>query len=59
MNDNAWPHRSRVVTAFLRRLSNITALLWPAMNRDLNLLYHWDKLGRPVQAAEPPVQNLP
>lgn len=58
MDDNARPHRSRAVTAFIQREA-ITILPWPAMSPDLNPLEHiWDLIGRRVQARDPPVQNL-
>ena len=34
-------------------------LPWPARSPDLNPIEHlWDKLGRQVQAQDPPVRNL-
>ena len=58
MDDNARPHRSRAVTAFMRT-NAISTIAWPAMSPDLNPIEHlWDILGRRIQAREPPVQNL-
>ena len=58
MDDNARPHRSRAVTAYLQRES-VTSVPWPAMNPDLNPIEHnWDMLGHRIQAREPPVQNF-
>lgn len=58
MDDNARPHRSRAVTAYLQN-NAVTTLPWPAMSPDLNPLEHiWDILGRRIQALDPPVQNL-
>ena len=57
MNDNARPHHSRAVTAYLQREA-VTYVPWPAMNPDLNPIDHiWDMLGRRIQVREPPVQN--
>ena len=37
----------------------MTSVPWPAMSPDLNPIVHiWDMLGRPIQAQEPPVQNI-
>ena len=37
----------------------VTAVPWPAMNPDFNLIEHiWDMLGHRIQAREPPVQNI-
>lgn len=58
MDDNARPHRSRAVLAYLQT-NAVTTLPWPAMSPDLNPLEHiWDLIGRRVQALDPPVQNL-
>ena len=46
MDDNAKPHRSRAVTAYLQSEA-VTSVPWPAMSLDLNPIGHiWNKLGR-------------
>ena len=46
MDDNAKPHRSRAVTAYLQSKA-MTSLPWPAMSLDFNPMEHvWDMLGR-------------
>ena len=58
MDDNARPHRSRAVTAYLQS-EVVTSVPWPAMSSDLNPIEHmWDMLGRRIHAREPPVQNI-
>ena len=58
MDDNARPHHSRAVTAYLQSEA-VTSVSWPAMSPDLNPTEHiWDMLGRRIHAREPPVQNI-
>ena len=58
MDDNARPHLSRAVTAYLQSEA-VTYVPWPAMSLDLNPIEHiWDMLGHRIQALEPPVQNI-
>ena len=57
MDENARPHHSRAVTAYLQSEA-VTSVPWPAMNPDLNPIEHiWDILSRRIHAREPPVQN--
>ena len=58
MDDNARPHRSRAVTAYLQSEAE-TSVPRPAMSPDVNRIEHiWDMLGRRIQTREPPVQNI-
>ena len=48
-DDNARPHRARIVDTFLRQ-SRVTCLDWPACSPDLNPhRVFWEQLGRAVQ----------
>jgi hypothetical protein len=58
MDDNARPHLSRAVTAYLQSEA-VTSDLRPAVNLDLKPIEHiWDMLGHCIQALELPVQNI-
>ena len=58
MDDNARPHRSRAVTAYLQSEA-VTSVLQPATSPDLNPMEHiWDMLGHRIHAREPSVQNI-
>ena len=48
-DDNARPHRARIVDGFLQA-NNMRRLEWPAMSPDLSCIEHaWDVLGGAVQ----------
>ena len=47
-DDNARPHRARIVNGFLQQ-NNVRRMEWPAMSPDLSCIEHvWDVLGRAV-----------
>jgi transposase len=50
MDDNARPHRSRAVTAYLQSEA-VTPVPWPAISPDLNPIEHiWDMVGHRIHA---------
>ena len=58
MDNNARPHRSRSVTAYLQSEA-VISVPWPAMSPDFNPIEHIrDMLGRRIHAREPHVQNI-
>ena len=57
-DDNARPHRARVVTDFLQQ-QNVQHMDWPAYSSDLSPIEHaWDELGRQVRSHHVPAVNL-
>uniref|UniRef100_A0A8C5E387 Tc1-like transposase DDE domain-containing protein n=1 Tax=Gouania willdenowi TaxID=441366 RepID=A0A8C5E387_GOUWI len=58
VDDNAQPHRTRIVTARLQEIG-VPHMVWPAMSLDLNLIDHiWDQLKQRLHARSPPPRDL-
>ena len=58
MDNNARPHRARIVSGYLRQES-IDSIPWPAMSPDMNPIeYLWDDIGRKINDHVPACQNL-
>ena len=57
-DDNATPHRARVVLDFLHQ-GNVTKMEQPPRSPDCNPIKHlWDELGRAISSMDNPLQNL-
>ena len=57
-DDNATPHRARVVLDFLQQ-GNVTKMEQPPRSPDCNPIKHlWDELGRAISSMDNPPQNL-
>ena len=57
-DDNATPHRARVVLDFLQQ-GNVTKMEQPPRSPDCNPIeYLWDELGREISSMDNPPQNL-
>ncbi|UYV66921.1 Transposase [Cordylochernes scorpioides] len=58
MDDNARPHRARLVNEYLQS-ENIRRMDWPARSPDLNPIERvWDALGRRIGARHPSPRTL-
>ena len=56
-DDNATPHRARVVLDFLQQ-GNVTKMEQPPRSPDCNPIKHlWDELGRAISSMDNPPQN--
>ena len=57
-DDNATPHRARVVLDFLQQ-GNVTKMEQPPGSPDCYPIEHlWDELGRAISSMDNPLQNL-
>ena len=58
MDDNARPHRTRIVQHFLQQEA-VQTIPWPAMSLDMNPIEHvWDFIGRKIYQRNPKCQNI-
>ena len=58
MDDNARPHRARIVQHFLQQEA-VQTIPWPAMSPDMNPIEHvWDFIGRRINQRNPKCQNI-
>jgi transposase len=58
MEDNARPHRARIVQHFLQQEA-VQTIPWPAMSPDINPMEHvCDFIGRKINQRNPKCQNI-
>ena len=58
MDDNARPHRARIVQHFLQQEA-VQTIPWPAMSPDMNPIeYVWDFIDRKINQRNPKCQNI-
>ena len=58
MDDNARPHKARIVQHFLQQEA-VQTISWPAMSPDMNPIEHvWDFIGRKINERNPKCQNI-
>ena len=58
MDDNARPHRARIVQHFLQQEA-VQTIPWPAMSPDMNPIGHvLDFIGRKINQRNPKCQNI-
>jgi hypothetical protein len=58
MDDNARPHRARIVQHFLQQEA-VQTIPCPAMSPDMNPIEHvWDFIGRQINQRNPKCQNI-
>ena len=59
MDDNARPHRARIVQPFCLQQEAVQTIPWPAMSPDMNPIEHvWDFIGRKINQHNPKYQNI-
>ena len=58
MDDNARPHRARIIQHFLQQEA-VQTIAWPAMSPDMNPIEHvWDFIGRKINQRNPKCQTI-
>ena len=58
MDDNARPHRARIVQYFLQQ-ETVQTIIWPSMSPDMNPIEHvWDFIGQKINQHNPKYQNI-
>ena len=58
MDNNARPHRARIVQHFLQQEA-VQTIPWPVMSQDMNPIGHvWDFIGRKINQRNPKCQNI-